>query len=345
MTKGNAKKQASGHGGRWRVVVSWLLRWRVVVFILGLLAVGGAVTLWLLPASPAMTKAVDNTITTVTDPAGHKSTTNVTRNTTTRSDAMLVGILTLGAGLLVVAGFWDRIQEFTIGGISIRLAEAATETPEIALVSSTVAPSVNDTSVGKLVVKVDAISKSGPRFVRVDLQSGDKWPYTNLSVFMLLLAKRSRVEEVIFIGQGDAGPSETYLGAASVTRLADRIAAEDPDLSAAYRAAETTPKPADVMATNFLNTLTTLDPTRPPQGNDWVVDAARLDELAGPALIHDRVESKGEQTLSKKQQSAILRFPLNFVPITVPVKGFDSLVAVVDKRCLAEEIARRTVGF
>jgi hypothetical protein len=328
--------------------VLFIFRWRVVVFILGLIAVGGAVALWLLPASPAMTKAVDNTITTVTDPAGHKSSTNVTRNTTTRSDAMLVGILTLGAGLLVVAVFWNRIQEFTIGGISIRLAEAATETPEIAVVS-TVADTVTDFSVGKLKDKVDAISKRGLRFLRVDLQTGDKWPYLNLSVFMLLLAKRSRVEEVIFIGQVEpAGRPETYLGAASVPRLADRIAAEDPDLAAAYRDAETTPgSPPSYTdwASILFAELGRRDPSRNPnQPNppnpDWV-GVTRLDELAGPALIHDLVEYKGEQTLSKKQQSAILRFPLNFVPITVR----DRLDEVVDKRWLAEEIARRTVGF
>jgi hypothetical protein len=348
MTTGKAEKQAGEHGDRWRVVV----------FILGLIAVGGAVALWLLPASPAVTNAVDKTATAVTDGAGHKSNTKVIRNTTTtvsgvgRSDAMLVGILTFGAALLVVAGFWNRIQEFTFGGISIRLTEAATETPEIALVS-TVAPSVNDTSVGELAVKVDAISKRGLRFLRVDLQTGDKWPYTNLSVFMLLLAKRSRVEVVIFIGQGGAGPPETYLGAASVPRLADRIAAEDPDLSAAYRFAETAGSSPGytAWASSLLAELGRRDPRRAPyQPNpppDWV-DVTRLDELAGPALIHDRVEYveyKGEQTLSKKQQSAILRFPLSFVPITVPVTGFDYLAEVVDKRWLAEEIALRTVGF
>jgi hypothetical protein len=335
-------------------VVSWLLRWRVVVFILGLIAVGGAVALWLLPASPTMTKAVDTTTTPVTDSAGHKSNTVVTRNTTTtvsgvgRSDAMLVGILTFGAGLLVVAVFWNRIQEFTIGGISIRLAEVATEAPEIALVSE-VANNVNDTSVGKLADKVDAISKRGLRFVRVDLQSGMQWPYTNLSVFVLLLAKHSRVEVVIFIGEGGAGP-ETYLGAASVPRLADRIAAEDPELSAAYRFAGPPPgSPGNrVWANKLIEELGRRDSTRSnPPNPDWV-NATRLDDLAEPALIHDRVEYveyKGEQTLSKKQQSAILRFPLSFVPITVPVTVFDHLAAVVDKRQLAKEIALRAVGF
>jgi hypothetical protein len=221
--------------------------------------------------------------------------------------------------------------------VSIRLAEAAAETPEIALVD-TVADKVDDASVANLVMKVDAMSKRGLRFVRVDLQSGDKWPYTNLSVFVLLLARRSSVEVVIFIGQGNAEP-ETYLGAASVAWFADRLAAEDPNLFAAYRAAETTPGPVESKAANFIAELRKRDPMRPPE-NDWV-DATRLDELATPALIHDRVESKGEQTLSKKQQRAILLFPLSFVPITV----YDRLDEVVDKSWLAEEIALWAVGF
>ena len=66
---------------------------------------------------------------------------------------MLVGILTFGVGLLVVAAFWNRIQELKIGGISIRLAEAAAETPEIALVGI-VTDKVADESVANLLNKL-----------------------------------------------------------------------------------------------------------------------------------------------------------------------------------------------
>jgi hypothetical protein len=323
MTEGRANEQAGGH----------VDRGRVAVLILGLIAVSGAVVLWLLPTSPPMTKAAENTTTTVTDNAGHMSTTTVTGNTTSRSDAMLVGILTFGVGLLVVAVFWNRIQEFKIGGISIRLAEAAADTPEIALVG-TVADKVDDASVEDLMDKVDTISVRGLRFVLVNLESGNKWPYTNLSVFMLLLARRSNVEEVIFIGQEPTGP-ETYLGAASVTWLADKIAAEDHNLFATYHTLETTTsEPRTSIAARFLAELGQI-----PE-NDWV-DATRLNKLAKSALIHDRVESRGEQTLSKKQQRAILLFPLNFVPITVN----DQFDVVVDKKWLTAEIALRTVGF
>lgn len=319
MTKGEAdetKGKANERARRLRTVG------RVAVFILGLIAVSGAVVLWLLPTSPTTTTATDNTKTTVT----------TTVPGVGRSDAMLVGILTFGVGLLVVAAFWDRIQEFKIGGISIRLAEAAAETPEIALVGI-VTDKVADESVANLMDKVDTISIRGLRFVTVDLQSGDKWPCTNLSVFMLLLARRSNVEEVIFIGQEPTGP-RTYLGAASVAWLADKIAAEDHNLFVKYQTLETASGPRISIAASFVAEL------GPRPEDDWV-DATRLNKLAAPALIHDRVESRGEQILSKQQQRAILLFPLNFVPITV----YGQLDAVVDKKWLTAEIALRTVGF
>jgi hypothetical protein len=80
----------------------------------------------------------------------------------------------------------------------------------------------------------------------------------------------------------------------------------------------------------------------PPRlaGADWV-DRKRLDDLATPVLIHDSVEAKGEQTLSKQQQSAILLFPLSYVPITVGGR----LDEVVEKRRLANNIALLAVGF
>ena len=115
--------------------------------------------------------------------------------------------------------------------------------------------------------------------------------------------------------------------------LADKIAAEDHNLFVKYQTLETASGPRISIATSF---VAELDQTK----DDWV-DATRLNKLAAPALIHDRVESRGEQILSKQQQRAILLFPLNFVPITV----YGQLDAMIDKKWLTAEIALRTVGF
>jgi hypothetical protein len=360
MAEDKANEQADGEtkagapSGERRIAASlWWVRqgngWRVAALMLGGAAVIGGFVLWLAPTSHTGTTAAENTTTVVIDSTGHKSTTVVKRITTTampglgRSDAMLVAILTFGVGLLVVAGLWNRIQEFAIGGVSIKLTEAAVAPPGIALVDA-VADQVDllDTATAdKLATKVDAMSKRGLRLARVDLQSGDKWAPTNLSLFVLLLARRSKVEVVVFSGQGDAGP-KTYFGAASVAWLADRFAAEDPTLAAAYRAVETMPlvgPPGDSLGGKFYLEMTQRDPGRAGQTDR--VNPRRLDELATPALIHDRVETKGEQTLSKQQQRAILVFPLSYVPIT----DRGRLDGIVDKRRLAEKIALSAVGL
>jgi hypothetical protein len=232
-------------------------RWRVAVLVLGVAAVVSGLVLWLTPALHTKTTADENTTTTVIDSAGHKSTTAVRRSTTTttpgvgRSDAMQVALFTFGVGLLVVAGLWPRIREFTIGGVSITLIEA--EIPAIALEATGdyVVGLLNDTIVSTIVEKV---AEDGRRSVApVDLRAGDLWAPTNLRLYVLLLAGRSSVEVVVFRGQGRAGP-ETYLGAASVAWLADRIKAEDPDLFAAYRATETMPLPPPQTAAHAMGT-------------------------------------------------------------------------------------------
>ena len=306
-------------------------RWTVSIF--GIAIVIFAFVLWLLPTSHTTTKVTEITTT------GVGKTTTTTMPGVGRSDAMLVATLTFGVGLLVVAVLWNRIKEFGIGSLSITLIEATAETQEITFadVETNQATTIADTPLDKLAKKVDAMSNRGQRLAHIDLQSGDKWPPTILSVFVLLLAKRSCVEVIIFSGQGqgDAG-TNTYLGAASVARLADRLAYEDPALFAAYDAAETTP--ANMWAT--FRTQITQDPTRVQEQESDRVGPRKLDELAAGALIHDCVEIKGKQTLSKQQQRAILLFPLSYVPIT----NCGHLDKVVDQRLLAEKIALSTVG-
>jgi hypothetical protein len=321
--------------------------WRAALLAFGVAAIVAGFILWLSTlALHTTTTANQNTKTTVIDKAGHKSTTEVRKNTTTttpgvgRSDTMLVALFTAGVGLLVVASLWDRIQGFTIGGVSITLTEAKVETPEIALVHAS-APYVDslESTTSGLIVE-DVAEDGRRRLACVDLQTGGLWAPTNLKLYVLLLAGRSSVEAVVFKGQEDGKP-ERYFGAASIAWLADRVRAEDPELFAAYRATETMPLPppkgaAHAMGLTFWHKL----PLERQQPETDRVDLLRLYEFAGQALIVDRVEVNGEQNLSKTQQRAILEFPLNYVPIT---DRDGRLHDIIDKRRLASIIAHSAV--
>lgn len=325
--------------------------WRVAALILGVAAVTSAFVLWLFPTSHTSTTAAENTTTTVIDTAGHKSTTAVRKQTATtmpgvaRSDAMLVAVLTFGVGLLFAAGFWNRIQEFALGGVSIKLAEAAVAPPDIALghIVAVGTEYIDSTSGDNIAGEVDRISKRGLGLVQIDLQQGDRWVATNLCLFVLLLRDRSRVEVVVFSGQDSAGP-ERYYGAASVGRLADRLEAGDRVLADAYHAIETMPLvrssgPIESLGSKFYAELMQKDAGRVQQTN-WV-DPMRLYALAGKALITASVESSGEQSLSRQKQRELLAFPLNYVPITY--RGL--LDEVIDKGELAKMIASSAVGL
>jgi hypothetical protein len=155
---------------------------------------------------------------------------------TGRSDAVLVALLTFGAGLLLAATLRARIQEFAIGGVSIKLTEAAVASPGIALVDmeAPYVSSVDSTPINEIAKEADAIARRGVGLVRVDLRGGDLWAPLKFSVFVLLLAHRANAEVMVFSGDGKAG-RDTFIGAASIARLANRLAADDPTLAAAYR--------------------------------------------------------------------------------------------------------------
>ena len=321
--------------------------WRVTILILGVAAVTSALVLWLVPTSHTSTTAAENTTTTVIDSAGHKSTTAVKKLTATtvpgvaRSDAMLIAVLTFGVGLLFVASLWNRIQEFAFGGVSIKLAETAVAPPEIAPVEVVGADFAGPTNFDNIAKEVDRISKAGLGLVRIDLRQGGLWAATNLCLFVLLLADRSRAEVVVFSGQDFAGPN-TYLGVASVGRLADRLTAGEPVLAAAYHAAETMPLERSPGIPSLGDKLDgELAARHRVQDPTDKVDARRLYTLAGKTLITASVDGSGEQSLSKQKQREILTFPLNYVPITYQGR----LDKVIDKEQLTEKIALSAVGL
>lgn len=329
---------------------------RTGIFVVGLAAVVAAFVVWLIPASSDTTTTRERSTTAATNSAGGKDTTSVDKTTVTRapgagrSDTVVVALLTLGGGLLLAASFWNRIQSLAIGGVSITLGDAAVATPGIALVDTAAVhvDSPTSTAVDEIVRQVDSVAKRELRLVRVDLRNGDLWAPLNLSLFVLLLARRTNAEVIVFTGQGEAGP-DTYVGAASVTRLADKLAADDPDLAAAHRATERIPLDSSELTAGdksigrtFFDELQVLNPNRAEGAQAPVerVDIRTLQALAGQALVAESVPSEGQRILSNRQQRAVLAFPLAYVPVT----DRGRLDEIVDRSRLAERIALSTVG-
>ena len=222
--------------------------WRVFFVLLGSAVAILGLVLWVAPALHGVTTDEQKTNTRVTDSAGRTTTTEVNRNTTTttpgagKSDAMFIAVFTVGVGLAAAAAMWHRIDEFTFGGVSIKLAEVVVVDQEIALVNAQVAEhvdSVVSTSVGNLIDGVRAITNE-QKLAYVDLKAGEQWAPTNLSLYILLLERHSAIEVVIFIGQKNAD-SRRYFGAAPLGWLADRVKADNPTLADAYSTTDKSP--------------------------------------------------------------------------------------------------------
>jgi hypothetical protein len=315
---------------------------------MGLLVVGFAVIaiaslLWLVPTSPTTSTVGEHSTTTVSGIAGRNGTTAVQRHTTTtaprarRSDAVLVALVTLGGGLITLAVLWDRIQELTIGGVSVQLADAAVALPDIDVVEAEAvhADTLESTAAREISKKVQEIADKRHGFVRVDLREGGLWRPVNLRMFVVLLAHRTAAEVIVFSGRGAAGPS-TYLGAASAKRLAKRLEAEDSVLLAARQATDNMPMGSDQAVAVGMKFFEVLKDRRPDLANSQErVDRVGLIRLADEELIEDSVESERKSILSTQQQHAILRFSLPYVPITDGCR----LDSVADQRRLAQRVA------
>jgi hypothetical protein len=241
---------------------------------------------------------------------------------------MFVAVFTVGVGLAAAAALWHRIGEFTFGGVSIKLAEAAVGDQEIALVDAEVAKldSVDSTTARSLINGVRAITEE-QEVAYVDLKAGKLWAPRNLSLYILLLARHSAIEVVIFIGQKN-GDSRRYFGAALVERLADRVQADDPTLADAYSAADKSSLKSEADADNL---KLKLDQAGVLQTTADRVDQIWLERWAGKALITMPVKVDVGQALSKRQQQDIRDFLLPFVPIT---NRYYHLEMVIDKRLI-----------
>jgi hypothetical protein len=343
-----------------RGVNGWLVV-RGAVLLLGLAAVIAGLVLWLNPAGPTKASANENTTTTVIDDAGRTSTTKVQKSTETKtpgvgkSDAMLVAVFTVGVGLLAVGLLWQRIQEIGFGNVlSVKLTEASVQEQDIPLAAATMQDSLStldSTRPGDIAKEVRKLSQK-PDLVlaRVDLRDGEWWVPTYLCFYMLLLADYSKVKQLIFTWEDDGQP-ETYLGAAPVEWLADKVKLRDPVLFAAYEetvnapvmtspatgaTAMTSEGGAFGLGTTFSSNLQARDKTR-KQGDPILerVSPNWLFEFADDALIKQCIQSDVGQALSKQEQLGILAFPLRFVPIT---NRHRKLIAVLDRRRIAENM-------
>ena len=335
---GDGQTGGSGSPKGWKALKEALKEngWRVVFVLLGSAVAILGLVLWLAPALHGVTTTEQKTNTRVTDSAGHTTTTNVERNTTTttpgagKSDAMFVAVFTAGVGLAAAAALWHRIGEFTFGGVSIKLAEAAVGDQEIALVDVGVAGfvgSVGSTTVGSLIDGVRAITNE-QKLAYVDLEAGKLWAPTNLSLYVLLLARHSEIEVVVFKGQKDAD-SQRYFGAAQVGWLADRVKADNPTLADAYSAADKSPLKSEADSRNLGLKLAQAGVLQQTADR---VDQIWLERWAGKALITMPVKVDVGQALSQQQQQDIRDFPLYFVPIT---NRYYHLEMVLDKRLIA----------
>jgi hypothetical protein len=359
-----------------RKVNGWLVV-RFIVLVAGAIFVGAGLWLWLVPAGPADTTAKQKTVTTVTDGAGHKQTTTVQKNTEAnapgagKSDAMLVAVFTVGVGLLAAGGLWDRIREFSFGGVSFRLSEAAAEDPELRI-ADILAPTVTNLDSAAPMGIADEVRKlpRDLRGARFDLQDGHWWAPENFSFYVLMLAYRSKVKVLVFTGQ-EGGEAGHYFGAAPVAWLADKVRIADPVVFAAYQATEHMPltsyENASALGLAFYDKLAEGDlaeraaaaargdqepPPRvipPPNASGPVVsgpsvdqvDRARLSHLAGEALITESIEVDVGEALSRRERLDIVAFPLTYVPIT---NRRGRLEVVLDKRRIARSMGFSAVG-
>jgi len=345
-------RNAKGIAGRLTGIarkVNWLRVLRAVVLVVGLAAVIGGLVLWLNPAEPKRATVKEDTTTTVTDRAGHKNTTKVKKNTQTntpgvgKSDAMLVAVFTVGVGLLAVGFLWHRIQEFGLGGVTVRLTEAAAEEPEFPLTASTLPLNTLD-STGPAAIAQEVRNLSDDvEVARIDLGNGTFWAPTNLNFYMLLLAYRRKVKALVFTGL-KGNELQYYFGVAPVAWLVDKVKSTDPVLFAAYQETAHLPLASESEAGHLGNTFfnillqkdrqktdaaAKLDEPAPPPRATGPVDPGWLYDFAEGALITRSIEVDVGQVVSKKEQLEILTFPLRYVPIT---NHHRSLEMVLDKR-------------
>jgi len=319
--------------------------WRVVLVVVGFAVILIGIALWLVPTSSTTSTVTERSTTTAAGNSARNGTTTVQRTTrttapgATRSDAVMVALVTLGGALLIVAVMWDRIQGFAFAGVSVQLADAGflvekIEIVEAAAIGGDWPYSTRAEDIGK---KVRVIAEQRRGFVLVSLVSGGFWRPSKLCMFMVLLAHRSRVEVIVFIGDGASG-EQTYLGAADLETLAEKLEKGNEALATAREKTDGMPmrseKEALELGTAFFGVLET-------ENSEWALSNDRVDKaglalLAGPLLTTDCVESDDRKTLSSQQQRASLVFPLVYVPIT----DCGRLVSVADKQRLATRIAR-----
>ncbi len=316
-----------------------------MLLVFGFAVILSGITFWLVPTSSTTSTVTERSTTTAAGNSAGNGTTTVQRTTrttapgATRSDAVLVALVTLGGALLIVAVMWDRIRGFTFAGVSVQLADAGFLVEKIDIVEAEAigGDTPDNTHADDLAKKVREIAEKRRGFVLVSLADGKLWRPAKLCMFLVLLAHRSRAEAIVFIGDGPSG-AQTYLGAANLEALAGKLEKDNDALATTHK--ETcgmsmcSDDEAGELGRKFFLALEL-------KNNEWAVtskervDKALLAHLAGPVLTTESVEADDMRTLSSQQQRAILVFPLAYVPIT----NRGRLVSVADGKRLDRRIA------
>jgi hypothetical protein len=315
---------------------------RLVILSLGGAAVVVGVVLAIFPA-PRGHGLNSEHATTVT--VGKSGTSTVTSDKTTRvapprserSSTTIVAVLTAGIGLLLVAGFWSRLREFSLGNLTVALTDAVVLPGALAIadVNIGIYPPVDDTAVNMLIDAVNGIGALQQQAVRVDLKGGNLWRSLNLGFFVLLVATRTRAEVLVFTADAGPGRSE-YIGAAAVSTLARRLVMAYPVLRKANERIGNTKAMGRSLAEELAEVAreAPIEPDPKLKQEDYV-NVRRLDDLAGDTLERGSVSLGASGVLSAQEQREIISFPLTLVPATRD-REFER---VLDKTRLAERIA------
>jgi hypothetical protein len=325
--------------------------------LLGVVLAALALAVWLYPTQ-SRTTTVSETSTTRVAGGGAKapSATRVTKTTTTtapgeaRSETLPGLIVGIGVLLVLVAAFWNRIQEIGLpGGGSIKLKDAEAPTVDLDDVAEQLRQAGAGPAEGfagamtslasSIIAKADEVYEKGTGVVPVDLGAGDKWLLPNLYFLALVFERWTHVEVLVFT-RAEAGTTDRFFVACTSPRdLRRKLDAVRPELASA--ATGVAARPLAEAGSAFFGQLQAREAARggaPAQPPTWVSEKVLLD-IASDALILESVEVDNEDNISRNELLEILAFPHRFVPITHGKR----LVIIVDPTKLARKLARSAI--
>lgn len=321
-------------------------------WVVGLLGVGLAalaLTVWLYPTQSTKTTVAEASTTTVDGGnATAPTTTRVTKTTTTtapsetRPATMPALLLGIGILLVLVAIFWNRIQEIGLpGGGSIKLKDAEAPSVDLedvvnGLQAAPAAGLIGMTSMSRSIIdKATEAYEKGTGVVPVDLGQGDKWVLPNLYFLALVFERWTRVEVLVFTETAGAR-DQVFVACASPRDLRKQLDVVRPEFNGpAKQAVDGSLNSAGATFFGKLDEQQLVPPGEQPEPLVWVTGESLL-ELGSDALIKTSIEVEEEDDISRDELLKILAFPHRFVPTTHDKR----LVTIVDPAKISRRLAR-----